>query len=512
MSQLKAGAILSYLSIFVTILIALLYTPIMIRLLGQTEYGLYALIGSVAAYFSILDLGLGNAIVRYTARNRAIGDKQFESKLNGMFLILYSLIGVLTILVGIILFNTIEGLFGKSLTTLELEKAKVMVIILIINFALSFPLAVFGSIMQAYERFITVKTVGIIRSIMIPFLTLPILFLGYGSVSMVVVTTIVNISCLLFNVYYCFKHLKINFYFGKIDLKLLKEILGYSFFVFLGVVVDQINWNTDQFILGIFTDTAAVAVYAIGMLFIKLYLQFSTSISGLLLPMVSMMVANNANNEKLTGLMIKYGRVQYIIMAYILIGFILFGQPFINIWAGSNYDSAYYIVLIILIPLTIPLIQNTGLSILRAKNLQGFRSIVLMLIAVLNILISIPLVKHFGGIGAAIGTGFSLTIGNSIIMNIYYHRRIGINIPIFWKNILYMTMPVVISLVVGYGINFIIPQNSLLFLIFKIVLFSISYILLLWFYGLNEFEKELFISFARAIKKTTVKFRFRNKT
>lgn len=67
-NELKAGAFLSYLSIFVTIVIALLYTPIMLRLLGQSEYGLYSLIGAVVGYLSILDLGLGNAMVRYNAK------------------------------------------------------------------------------------------------------------------------------------------------------------------------------------------------------------------------------------------------------------------------------------------------------------------------------------------------------------------------------------------------------------------------------------------------------------
>lgn len=512
MSQLKSGAILSYLSIFITIIIALLYTPIIIRLLGQTEYGLYSMIGSISAYLSIMDMGLGNAIVRYIARNRAIGDREAESRLNGMFLLLYSIIGFLTILVGIILYNTVESVFGASLTVSELEKAKIMVIILIINFALSFPLAIFGSIMQAYERFAVVKIIAIIRSLLVPLFTLPFLFMDYGSVTMVLITTVVNISCLLFNVYYCFKHFNINFYFGKIDYQLLREILGYSFFIFLGIIVDQINWNTGQIILGAVAGTAAVAVFAIAMQFIRLYLQFSTSISGLFLPRVSMMIANNVSYIELTNMMIKFGRVQYVIMAYILSGFILFGHPFISIWAGENYTDAYYMVLIIMIPITIPLIQNIGISILQAKNLQGFRSIVLIMIAILNVIISIPLAKNYGGIGVALGTGVSYIIGNAIIMNIYYHRRIGINIPLFWKNILLMSIPVVVSVIVGYGIDLVIPQDNLLFLVCKIVLFSIGYFLLMWFYGFNNYEKDLFASLTKSFKNITVKFRIRNRS
>ncbi|WHX89890.1 oligosaccharide flippase family protein [Peribacillus simplex] len=500
-NQLKAGAILSYVSIFITILIALLYTPIMLRLLGQSEYGLYSLIGSLAGYLSIMDLGLGNAIVRYTARNRALGDKNTESRLNGMFLVLYSLIGLLTVIIGVLLYSNIESLFGNSLNYIELEKAKLMVILLIINFALSFPLGIFGSIMQAYEKFIFVKLVSIIRSLIIPLFTLPLLFFGYSSVSMVVVSTVINISCLLINVFYCFKYLKIEFYFGKFNFKMVKEVLGYSFFIFLNVIVDKLYWSTDQVILGMVSGTALVAIYAVAMQFITLYMMFSTSVSGVFLPRITMMVANKANNEELTDYMIKIGRIQYAIMALILSGFILFGQVFIIFWAGKNYSNAFYIVLLVMIPLTIPLIQNIGISILQAKDLHSFRSIVYIIIAILNILISIPLAKTYGVIGCAIATGVTLIIGNVLIMNIYYHRKIGLNIPLFWKNIAFMSIPIVLSLVFGYVINYLIPQNGVIFLVSKIMLFSIIYLTLMLLIGFNRYEKDLFYSLIKQMIK-----------
>src|SRR5699024_2605209 len=232
------------------------------------------------------------------------------------------------------------------------------------------------------------------------------------AVSMVIITTIVNIGCLVYSAIYCFKKLNVKITFGKMEKGLVREILGYSFFVFIAVIVDQIYWQTDQIILGAVSGTLSVAVYAIAMQFIKLYMQFSTSISGLFLPRVSMMVAKNASKKELTDMMIKYGRLQYIIITFILSGFILFGLPFIEFWAGSNYKNAYYIIIIIMIPLTIPLIQNIGISILYAMNLQGFRSVVLITIAVINVIISIPLAKYYGGIGVAVATAVTLTLGN----------------------------------------------------------------------------------------------------
>ncbi len=453
------------------------------------------MIGSVAAYLSIMDLGLGNAIVRYTARNRAVGNKAAESALNGMFLLLYSLLGLLTLILGTFIYRTAENVFGSGLTTAELEQAKIMILIIVLNFSLSFPLAIFGSIMQAYEKFIFIKVISIFRSLIVPLITLPFLFIGFGAVTMVLISSIVNIICLILNVYYCLKKLDVKFHFEKPDFQVLKEILGYSFFVFLGIVVDQVNWNTGQLILGAVSGTTAVAIFAIAIQFVRLYLQFSTSISGLLLPRISIMVANNASSSDLTNIMTKYGRIQYIILAFILNGFILYGYNFIEVWAGFDYLKAYYMVLIIMIPITIPLIQNTGISILQAKNLQGFRSLVLLFIAILNIFISIIAVKNLGGIGVAIGTGVSYLIGNGLIMNLYYHYKIGIDIINFWKNILSLSIVSVISLFIGFSIDFLIESNNFFFSIAKVSLFSFIYFLLMWFIGFNSYEKNLFQTF-----------------
>lgn len=505
-NELKAGAVLSYLSIFISILVALLYTPIMLRLLGQSEYGLYSLIGSVVGYLSILDLGLGNAMVRYNARNRALGDKEAESRLNGMFLVLYSCVGLISIIIGALLYFNIGNMFGASLTSAEIEKGRTMTILLVFNFAVSFPLGIFGSILQAYENFVFVKMVTIIRSILMPCLMLPILHAGFGAVAMVAVNTVLNISVLFMNMIYCLRVLKIKIWFKGFDYSLLREIAGFSFFVFLNVIVDKIYWSTGQFILGIVSGTVMVAIYAIAMQLNTMYIMFSTAISGVLLPRITMMVANDASNEELSQVMIKIGRVQYVVMAYILSGFILFGQTFINLWAGPDYNNAYCILLLIMIPLTIPLIQNVGISILMAQNRNAFRSLLYVAIAIVNVLVSIPLAKIWGGFGCAVATGASLVIGNVVIMNTYYFRQIGLNMPLFWRNIGRLSVPVAFSFVGGYATNWLITQDTFFLLAIRIVMFSVVYCLVIWRLGLNIYEKELFSSPFKRLLKSRAQF------
>lgn len=499
-NQLKAGAILSYISLILNTIISLVYTPFMLRKMGQSEYGLYSLTASIVGYLTILDFGFGNAIVRYTAKYRALNEKEKEYNLNGMFIVIYTIIGIITAIIGFVLYLNVGNMFSAKMTAYEIERAKILILLLVFNLAVSFPLGIFSSIITAYEEFIFSKTLNIIRIIISPCIMVPLLALGYQSVGMVVVTTILNISILLINMWYCLTKLKVKIYFNNFDFSLLKEIIGYSFYIFLNIIVDKVNWSADQFILGAVSGTAAVAVYSIASQINNNYLNFSTAISGVLLPKLTTMVTQKASDKEYSDLFIKIGRIQYIIMAYILSGFLLVGQDFINTWAGKNYGNAYYIAAILIIPVTVPLIQNLGITLLQAQNRQKFRSIVYILIAALNITISIPLAKRYGGIGSAIGTSIAIVLGNIVAMNIYYYKQIHIDIPEFWREIFFITIPAAIAFGCGIVISRFIGGSGYLFILIKVLLFTLIYISLMWLMGMNKYEKELFIVHIKKIK------------
>ena len=491
-NQLKMGAILSYVNILAGLAVGLGYTPVMIRLLGQSEFGLYSLIGSLVAYLSVLDMGLGNTIVRYVSKNRAVGNKKSEYELNGLFLTVYSVIGLITLIVGSILYFNIENMFGNTLSLDQIERAKIMMILLIFNIAISFPLSVFASLMQAYERFVFLRVFNIISVLLKPVIALPFLFMGYGAVTLVVTATIVNIACLLTNVYYCFKYLDIHFRKGHFEKAFLYEISGYAFFIFLNAIMDKIYYGTGQFILGIVSGTIQVAIYAIAMQFLNMYMQFSSAISGVLLPKVTIMVSNGITKRDLTGLMIKIGRLQYIVMSYILVMFFLVGKEFIYLWAGEDYLSAYLMILILMISLFTPLIQNAGIAILQAMNLNRYRMTVYTICAVINIFTSIILAKMYGGLGCAISTSVAIFISTGLIMNRYYHKRIGIDIPLFWKNITHM-MPsafILIILVEIFQMN-VSLEYSWLYFVIKVFVYSLIYAVLMYYLAMNGYEKNL---------------------
>lgn len=505
MNQLKAGAALNYIVIILNMMVGLLYTPYMLRMMGQGEYGLYSLVASVISYLTVLDLGLGNAIVRYTAKFRAEGKTTEQYEMFGMFLVLYVIIGIIAFVAGLGLYFNVDTFFGATMTIEELDKARIMMLFLIFNLAVTFPMSIFGSIITAYERFVFPKVVNIIRVVLNTVIMICLLEMGYKAVAMVILQTVFNLLTLVINFFYCKYKLQIKVFFRNFKWGLLKEIAVYSFWIFLNVIMDRIYWSTGQFVLGAFVGTAAVAVFAVAIQLEHIYMQFSTAIAGVFLPKVTSMVARNNNREEISNLFIRTGRIQFIVIASILTGFIVFGRNFIKLWAGSDYDSAYAISLLFFVSLAIPMIQNLGITILQARNQMMFRSLLYIVIAVVSLVFQIVLAKQYGGLGCAISIAGALFLGQGLIMNIYYHKRQGLDIISFWSEILKMS---IIPLILGLSATFIfrsIVLDSWLSLGAAIAVFLVIYIPLFFCFSMNQSERDLFVkplkSVIRKIKR-----------
>lgn len=490
-NQLKTGVILSYVTQGVNILTGLLYTPVMLRLLGVSEYGLYQLVYSVVSYLGMLSLGFGAGYMRFYSRFKTNGDENGVAKLNGMFMIIFSVIAIICLLCGGVMSFNVKMIFGSGLTDAELSKARVLLSLMVINLSATFINSVFKCQVTAHEKFIFQRLLDLFKAIFNPLITLPLLIMGYGSVAMVLVTTFITFFTLIMDCTYCIRKLKVRFSFRNFDFKLLKEMWTFTFFIFINIVVNQLNWTVDKVLLGRMIGTTAVGIYGVAGQLNSMYLQFSSTVSAVFIPRVNKMVAERRNDESLTDLFTKVGRIQFIILGLLITGYIFFGREFISLWAGKECTNAYVIGLFLMIPVTIPLIQNLGIEIQRAKNMHKARSIVYLLIAISNIFISIPCIKHFGTVGAAVGTAISLFLGNGIFMNYYYHFRIGMNMVYFWKQISKFILPVVLSVIVGVLIRIFLPVEKIAFLILGIIIYSLVYAVGIWCFGMNEYEKNL---------------------
>ena len=491
MNQIKAGAILNYVIIGLNTLVGLLYTPFMLRCLGQNEYGLYSLVASVIAYLTILDFGFGNAIIRYTAKFRAEGKAQEQWEMFGMFVIVYSVIGLIALCGGMALYFNVDNLFDHTMSGADLSIAQTMMLLLTVNLAFTFPLSIFGSIISAYENFVFQRVVNIIRILLTTGVMIALLSIGFKAIALVVVQTVFNLLTLLLNYLYAKHKLKIKIVFHKFNFAFLKEIATYSSWIFLNAIMDKIYWGTGQFVLGSISGTIAVAIFSVAILLQQMYMTFSSSISSVLLPKITMMVSHNRSAKEISELFITTGRIQYLILALILSGFIVFGQSFINLWAGQDYSYAYIITLIFFVSLLIPLIQNTGIVILQARNQMKFRSLLYLGISAVSLVFQILLTKKYGILGCSIAIGGALILGQGLIMNIYYAKKQSIAIVTFWRKIIKASIVPVVFTILGSLYTYNIALANWLQLGLSIFIFVCLYIPVLWLIGMNEYERNL---------------------
>ncbi|MBR6984304.1 MAG: oligosaccharide flippase family protein [Ruminococcus sp.] len=496
-NQLKIGSLLSYVQMAINIIIHLIYTPIMIRLLGQSEYGLYNTVASAMSMLSLLSLGFNSGYIRYYAIYKRNDDKGSISKLNGLFLIIFLIIGVVGLLCGSFLSFHLNIIFDNGLTENEYGIARILSLLLTINLSVSFPMSVFTTIINAHEKFIFMKIVGMIKTVFSPLITLPLLLLGFRSIAMVSVTVGMSLFCDILYLWFVFFKMKEKFVFRNFEKGIFKSLFAYTFFIALNMLIEQVNWNIDKLLLGRFKGTSEVAIYSVGYTLYSLYMMFSTSVSSVFTPRIHKLVNDNKNDlEKqksvLTDIFVRVGRIQFLILGLVLTGVIFFGHYFIvNIWAGEGYEKSYWVAVIAMTPTIVPLMQNMGIEIQRAQNRHQFRSIIYSVMAVVNLLLSIYLCQIYGAIGSIIGTAVAAVIAYGIIMNIYYNTKCNIDIPNFWKNILRMSLGLIIPCFLGAIILKTGLVTSLTRFCFFVIAYTLVYCGSMWFISMNDYEKDL---------------------
>lgn len=502
-SQLRIGAVLSYVNMAIGSLIPMFYTPIMLELLGQSEYGLYKLSSSVTSYLSLISFGIGSAVVRYLTKYRAEGDKDGEEGVFALFNVIFRVIATITVVAGIGITFFLEPIYGSAINNVnQMLELRILVLILSCSTALTFLCTPYNSVVTSHERFLFLQIINILTTIVTPIVNLMVLYLGYKSIGMVASSTILSIVIQIIYIIYVRKGIGIKPNHKNMPKHLLKEILVFSFWVFVANVVNQLYNSTDTLIIGAVPAlaTIGVAVYNIGVTFNNMVQSFSIGILSVLTPKVNGMVFSGKNNSELTDLMIRIGRLQCYIVSLVVTGFIAFGRQFIVLWVGPENLDAYWVAIVTMIPACIPLIQNVALNVIVAQNKHRFRSLVFLLIAVINVVGTIICVNRFGIIGAAVVTGAANIFGTGIIMNWYYWKRIGLEIPRFWKSVGYLfIIPIIMCVVSLFAFRFI-QINNWIVLLSCIVIYAVLFVLLNWLIVMNDYEKDIVRGPIRKIK------------
>lgn len=489
----KIGALLSYVHMIFEVLSTLLLTPFIISSLGSAEYGVYKLIAAITSYLLLLDLGMGNSVVRYVAKFKENHDMESSRKYLGVCMVFYAAVSVAVLLLGGVLILSFQKIFATGLTAAEIALSKRLLLLTVLNAAVTLGTSVFYNILIAYSRFALSKGLSILQIVVRILVTAAALKLGYRSEAIVTINLVLTMLMRGYYVFYVLCVLKLRPQLRGTNAAFIKDIVSYSAFILLQMVATQINAQADQVLLGMFVTSSAViiGIYGVGAQIVQYFQSVGQALGGVLMPGVVKLVESGAGSKELQNEMIRIGRYAFTMLGLIFVGFLVNGRSFIRLWAGAEYEQGYYVALMLMFAHMIIMTQSIGTQILWAKNKHQLQSVIKFVIVAGNILLTIFLIRWDPLMGAAIGTVISLLLGDVLSMNIVFKKEIGISLKAYYTGLFKGILPcLLLSALAGTGVK-LLPVSGLPGLILNVLVMTAVYAAAMWGFGFNESEKNM---------------------
>lgn len=503
-SQKKIGVLLSYLNLALSMVTNIFLTPMIITALGDESYSIYKVMQSFAGPLIMFNLGISSVVARAVVKYQTVEQHNLKAKQNTLALAMLTsaVMAVVVAAAGAVMCSLIPTVYGKNYSPEQLNTGKVIFIVFVASTIFHILTDSFYGCIIGNERFAFNSAMPLLKSLLRFAFIIAAIQLNFGAVALAGIDCALSFGILVLAVGYTLFVLKERPKLTYIDKKELVEMVSFSLAVLLQVIVDQINNNVDTMILGaMISQKQIITMYSSALLIYSTYNSLVSVLSGFFLPKATRLVTKNATGEQLTDFVIAPGRYQAIIAVAVVLGFALFGKDFITVWIGPQYSQAYYVTLMLIVPVTIPLVENTAIAILNATLKRIFRSAVLVIMAAINVAVSIALVYFMGFWGAAIGTVLSILVGHVWLMNWYYKKTFKMNIGRLFQEIFRGILPMGLAAALACLPAALWFKAGVPGLILKILLFVAVYGALLWRWGLRKEEKANFSSLLRRFKR-----------
>lgn len=495
--QVKAGAVLAYFTLAINIAIGLVYTPWMIKSIGQSDYGLYTLAISVINLF-IFDFGLGTSVQRFIAKYSAEGDLKKANEFTSIILRLYLALSAIAFIIFLVVYIYLPEIY-KGLTVDELHKFKIIFVVASIFSVISFPLLPADGILNGTEKFIQVKICDFIHKVLLVVLMSACLLMGYGLYALVFISAGTALFTLILKLVCVRKYTTIRITWGYWDNILFKSVIGFTSWIFITAICQRFVVSLAPSILGIYHNADVIALFSIALSIEGYFFLFANALNGLFLPKVSKLIASE-NESGIMKLMNTVGIIQIYITGLIFLGLICFGKPFLHLWLGDGYESVYICFIIMILPSFISLPQNIANTTMVAKNKVRFQAMASIVKAIINIVLAFPLCKYYGALGMCLAITIAYAV-NVVINNILYVKILGLNIKLFFKTtFLRFILPLVVLLAIGFGLKYIFANPNWGTFMLEIFIFSAIYLTLVPYLLGGKNKETIFSSFSNIIK------------
>jgi len=436
----------SWVALGTNVALGIFLSPFILHRLGDAAFGIWILIFSLTGYYGVFDMGIRSAIVRFVAKFSAANDRESLAKVLNTSLLAYTSIGAVTFLL------TLAGVLGiDRLFKIPPEfhsTARWLFLMVGTSVAVGFPLGVFTGALEGLQRFYLVNWMNIGFTLARAGLVVGVLDRGYGLLALAVITTALPLVGSLIRVGIALRILKVPISLRYVTRETARLIMGYSGLTFMIVISSQLRFQTDEIIIGTLLTPGDIAHFSIGARIVDYSTNVIACISQLFVPMASQSDAQGDGN-RLRKMLIAGNRACAFTILPISATMIILGKSLIEVWVGAKYiPQSYPVMLVLIIPFTLMLAQAASGRMLMGTSQHRMLGIVTLVEGVINVLLSILLVRPYGIFGDALGTAIPLACTSIFFMPLHACRTFGIRLTTFLRHAYSVPLMVICPMVV----------------------------------------------------------------
>jgi O-antigen/teichoic acid export membrane protein len=437
-------------------------TPFILHHLGVTQFGLWALVGSVIAYGSLLDFGIGGAIIKYIAELRVHRYWDDTRALLATALWLYSLMALLGLLLSIVIAPFFPRVF--QVPPEQRSTAVWLVILMGSGMAISIPCTITTAVLRGLQRYDLVSLLSTIGLGIYVAGTVLVLSLGWGILQLVAFSIGVNLLMQGPALWFIGRVApEIRFGWQGAERRWVRKVLSLSSWLFILDFSGRIQTRTDEVVIGAFLPISSITPFTLARRLSEVGQIVTDQFMKILMPMASELHAEN-DPVHLRALYIAGTRVTLAILGPIFCVLVFQARSLLAIWVGPQYAPYSHLVIILALASLVDTSAWPAGSILQGIAQPRPLAIISSCAAAANLALSIILVRPFGLTGVALGTlipSLVMTLGFFVP---YVMRVMKVRIMEFFTGALIPALvPIVPMAIVTYFVEQVLQMKPLFF-------------------------------------------------
>lgn len=449
----------SWIALGVNVLVGIFLSPFILHRLGDAAFGIWVLIFSITGYYGLFDLGIRSSLVRYVSKAKANNDIAYASRIVSTSLFAYTCVGTAAFLTTVFVSTYVDTFFRVPI---EFHSTARWLLLMVGSaVALGFPLGVSGGVLEGLQRFDVMNLTNIASTLLRAALIVLALAHGYGLLTVALITVGLPIVSSMTRSVVALRLLPVRIGLRHLSRDTFREIANYSGFSFVAIVSTRLRFKSDEIIIGKFLSAVAITNFNIGGRIVDYAEEVVESFAQIFVPMSSHSDATG-DIDRLRKIFVAGNRVCAFITFPICAILVVLGKSVIEAWVGARYVAqSYPVLLLMLLPSTLMMAQGASTRVLFGMAQHKVLSIVTFVEGVVNILLSVILVRPYGIVGDAVGTAIPLTATMVFFLPGHVCRKLQIPVRTYLREAYLLPMMVCIPAIAALLLmkRWFVPHN-----------------------------------------------------